>query len=910
MKIEVVTKQSEAPKVKGDLLELLSKDLLKAQGYSIIEEIRVVGAELDLLCKHNVNNKEIYVECKAHKEKLGAPVLRQLLGSVIAYDYTEGWLISTSEFGKDAKGFLENWKKKPIKESSKLSFYSPENIVDSLQSASIICKQPIEKAVKYIGNEEFLGEWTLLITNYGRFWAVYTLQGGAPYGVLFYNAKNARHIQDIDTINNLEQLHTELVEYDLRVGCSEKFEENSLMKVLPNVIEVQTGDSWDDYRPSRPQDFIGREDMQKNILGFFNSVKTNKTDIRIFAITGNSGLGKSSLIAKLRDRTRNKSYRKKYFIFAVDIRGAKNHSYILASLLQGLKNAQESGFGDKVDLQLTNPTSPLTSPSISKYLETVKKKGQVICLIFDQFEELYSKPELFNVFKTSNNLMLDVASFKGNITLGFAWKTDSTTQQDHPAYHMWHNLSDYRRVYKLDVFNNGENTKVLTAFEKEIKQKIPPETRYQIAQSSQGFPWLLKKLCINLYENIKKGKTDESILIDLDVGRLFQNDLELLSPSERTCLQLIAQKAPADWSEIIEASGISTLNGLVHKRLVVRSGDHLNIYWDIFKDYLLTKKVPVIPFNYIPTCDLSSMLKVSNVLIKDKFTSAKKIAELTTLNEKTVGNIGADLVMFGLAERKGSNYRFHQRLEYTSEFNVLEKIREKFGKNSLKLEIYKKMSGKTVDQKVIVKTLKESLPNAKFSDKTWATYAKRLTNFLIYTGYFIRKGRQIVVQDTGVSVFDRSKTGLARVGLIFSPSASPASVCEVLKLIEQSYTMEDLMSKGYRNSLSILKRFELVSIVDDNILINKTSINKNGGIVESVWTFAKNEPALVTCINIMEKNKFISAKGLGKKISELYNLNWTEASMQRNGNALRQWATWIHDGIKNSLIPLPPGRSK
>jgi Holliday junction resolvase-like predicted endonuclease len=97
MKIEVACKKENSNKKKGDLLEQLSKKLLEALGYNVIEEIRIVGAELDLLCKHKVNKKVIYVECKAQRDPISAPVLRQLLGTVTSEDYSEGWLISTSE---------------------------------------------------------------------------------------------------------------------------------------------------------------------------------------------------------------------------------------------------------------------------------------------------------------------------------------------------------------------------------------------------------------------------------------------------------------------------------------------------------------------------------------------------------------------------------------------------------------------------------------------------------------------------------------------------------------------------------------------------------------------------------------------------------------------------------------------
>jgi hypothetical protein len=359
MKIEISRKKGDSNKAKGDLLENISKDLLKAQGYEVIEEIRFTGVELDLLCKHKVNGKQIYVECKAQKDKIGAPILRQLLGTVTGYDYAEGWLVSTSEFGKEAKGFAEMWKEKPLEISSKLSFYSPELVIDSLHTANVICSRPIKEAEKIANGSEFLGDWILLVTDYGRFWAVYTLQAGVPFGVLFFNAKSGRHIQEEGMLNNLSNLDSNITEFNLQIGALPETNKSLLISTsLPKVVEVQVGDSWDDYRPARPQDFVGRDNTQKDILSLLNTIRENKSDTRIFAITGNSGLGKSSLIAKLRERSKNKFYKNRFFVFAIDIRGATTPSYITSGFLRCLQKAQKSGFGDNVDLQLTDPSAP------------------------------------------------------------------------------------------------------------------------------------------------------------------------------------------------------------------------------------------------------------------------------------------------------------------------------------------------------------------------------------------------------------------------------------------------------------------------------------------------------------------------------------------------------------------------
>lgn len=913
MKIEVASIVGEASKVKGDLFEKLSKDLLEALGYEVIEEISFVGVELDLLCRHRVNNKEVYVECKAHKDKIRTPVLRQLLGTVTGYDYAEGWLISTSEFGKLAKGFVEMWKEKPAEIASKLSFYTPTEVVKSLVSASVICSPPMTMAEDKVGGSEFLGDWILLVSAYGRFWAAYTLRGGAPHGVLIFNAVNGRLINDQETLSNLAKLDCSLAEYDLNVGLEASVElDPSKATKLPNVVEVQIGDSWEDYRPARPQDFVGRESAQKEIINFLKKIKDSASNTRIFAITGNSGLGKSSLIAKVRERTRNKFYKNRYYSFAVDIRGAKTPPYISAALLMCLKNAQNEGFGDKIDLQLTDPSSPLSSPTILRYLESLEKSGQVVCLIFDQFEELYSKPELFSVFSAAKDLMLDVAAQKSNIALGFAWKTDSTTQQDHPAYHMWHELADYRKVYRLDVFDKGEIAKAITTFEKEVDYKLPIELRHQITQSCQGFPWLLKKLCINLHESKKKGDDSESVLVDLDVSRLFESDLEILTPSELSCLRMVAHKAPADWSEIIEISGISVLNSLVSKRLLVKSGDRLNVYWDIFKDYLLTGNVPIVPFNYIPTSDLSSMLRVYRTLLSDSFLESKDIAEITELNEKTVWNIGADLVMFGLAERNGVSFKSHRDIATEDEGAMLQVLRERMSKHALKISLYKHRSGQSVSQNYIIEALKSCIPRATYNDKTWSVYSNKLIKILMSVGYLVNVGGKFVVQDTGSPIMDLTKIGNKgkQKGVVFSATASPASVCDALKIASENNCLNDLVEAGYRNSLMVLKRFDLISVVEDVVTLNSAAIGKFGGFNEAVWTSAKNEPSISACIGFIQENRSISGPALGEKISSKYDMKWTPASAQRNGNSLRQWSFWISEGINTSTIPAPLGRKK
>jgi hypothetical protein len=904
MKIEIATLAEDANKVKGDLLEDLATELLEAYNYKVIKEIKFTGMELDLLCTHRINQKDIYVECKALSDNVGAPIIRQLWGTVDMMDYAEGWLISTSEFGKEAKGITDDWKKKPPAQATRMSFYGPEEIIESLQRTNIICSPPVSLAIDKLESESHLGDWTLLVSPFGKYWCVYVKKGGVPAFILVFDAKTASHIDDSSTLENIAKLNSTLTKYE--VFQSSKIEKlNINLNHLPSVAEVQTGDSWEDYRPARPSDFIGRDTTQSDILNFIDRIANKQTQTRIFAITGNSGLGKSSLIAKIRERSQNKYYKNRIYTFAVDVRAARSPSYISASLLGGLKKAQECGFGSKVELEITNPQYPLQSPPIENYLNSLEESNQVVCVIFDQFEELYSNSDLASIYDAASELMLDTASRKGNLVLGFAWKTDSTTSIDSKAYHFWQKLSDYRIEYELDVFDSGEIAKSLTRFEKEVDYKIPKDLRSQISNSCQGFPWLLKKLCINLHNNIKKGDGSEVLQQELDIKKLFEGDLSKLTKPERTCLDLIAEKAPVSWNEIVDITGSTTLSNLINNRLVTKSGDHLNIYWDIFKDYLLTREVPVVSISYIPKYEIAQLLKIANDLKFNNYIDSYTISKNSKLSERTVLNIGTDLVMFGLAERNSNEFRStinHENEVSRYDWN-LDKLREKFSKHQLKLALYKRYEGKEISLDDITSELKVILSNKKFENKTWLLYSRRLVKYLVSTGFLSSKGKDYRVKDLGSPPSGTLETGRKGKtnGRVFNASAPPAIVCEALNRICDGTELNKLLDDGYRNSITVLKRLGVIRLDSlNNIVVNTELLDKYSDFEEAILMLAKKEPFIDELLSLFNPNLTISGYDLGCLINKKYSLNWSNGSIMRNGNAIKSWVNWIFE--KDELI--------
>ena len=909
MRIEVATSSSDSNKTKGDLLEKLAERVITRQNYKVTAQIRKTASELDLTCKHNVSNRTVYAECKAHRDPLSANVLKNLLGELVLHEFDEAWLISTGSLGKDAKGFVDEWNKKPADESNRMSFYTSDKIVDMLCTTSTIVPQPTFCAEQLTGSVESLGDWTLLITQYGMYWCVIVTESGVPAGVLVFNAKTGEKVTDLAVLRRIGNTDTTLsnLDFEYLAKCADSGVAGNISERIPKVVQVQAGEDWADYRPARPEHFVGRTDAQDRLIKLLESIRTQETLTRIFAITGDSGMGKSSLIAKLRARCANVRNRRKYFIFAVDVRAATDPSYIHASLLAALSKVSEEYSIGSLDLKVSDYTDPLSSPSITQLLQHLEDKKQVVCIVFDQFEELYSKPDLFAVFQEALRLFLSAVTASSSIALGFAWKSDSSVQQGHPAYFMWHRLSDYRFEIGLSPFSHSEASSALTLFEKVIGTKVRPELRRQVIENSQGFPWLIKKLCLHLWEQIQQGISQEELEETLDVASLFDRDIQSLTTPESTCLRAVARTAPSDWYDVIDTYGEEVLRSLQQRRLVVRSGDRLNVYWDIFKDYLLTNSVPSLPFTYLPSSpSIRALLDVATQLDHNESKSIEKLVKSASIKESTAQNVIHDLIMFGVARGTPQSVSLDERVESSNEKDVLLRIRDVLRRHALTRLLKSNFDhGETIYQEEMIETLRSINRAAQHSTRTWNLYADRMGRWLVSTGlaFTVHGGWQ--VQDRGdVQI----PSGRKRRDGTFIGDAPPHRTIEALTwLLEKgSVTRSEVKQSGMRNAFAVLTRFELIESSTVGEGYEAVLSENRDDPKKAVWIAAHQDKTLSLVLEYLDIHPLASGRTIGIYINEISEGKWSNATKLRVGNGLRKWAIWLKKAERNGLVPEPP----
>ena len=914
MRIEVATTRSQLAKEKGDLMEAVAAELLRTQSYDVEQEVRRTAVELDLLCRHRVNNRQIYVECKAHRDPLSAKVLRELLGTVNFSNYSEGWLISAGPLGKDAKGFQAEWEDRSQEERQRLSIYTPERVVRALTEAKVVSVPPSRANLPDNEKIASVGDWTLLITEYGRFWVQTVLISGAPEAVQVFSAEEGVLVVDPVLLRRLAGTDSTLSTLDFEYRASRARSESNRTDEgrQQRVIQVQHGESWSDYRPSRPEDFVGRKSAQDDILTFLERVRSGGVTTRVFAVTGDSGMGKSSLIAKLRDRTRNIHYRNKFFLYAVDVRAATKPSYILWSLLECLRQSTDSGFieFDGHRLEISDHSEPLASESVRTVLRIAHEQRKVICLVFDQFEELYSKPEMFPIFEEAQRLFLAAASAESNLVLGFAWRTDSTVQQDHPAYFMWHRLGDHRFEVPIGRFAHSEASKAITVFERELGQKLLPGIRRQIIENSQGYPWLLKKLCIHLYDQLKSGESQAKLVDTLDVETLFADDLKVLSRSEVECLRLVAAQAPADWHEVLETFGPETPRGLQDKRLIVRSGDRINLYWDLFREYVLTGKAPSVPFTYNPSSSIRAILDVGEELTHTAGKSYDELSRTVGLKASTVQNIVHDLVMFRVARESSSQVRLDPAIPSADCDAILDRIRTVLKRHALYLALSASDEVVEFDVADLTKGLQHANPTAHHDARTWKVYAERIAQWLGAAGLLTSLPNGWLLHDAGkpiqASLRRRGGRGRShRKG--FQAEAPPERVIACLDWISQASerTGSEAKNAGYRNALVVLVRFALVrrnaygAFVVNSILSNETS-------AALVWMKAWEDPTLREVRDWLAEQPSMSGRQIGERLAQKEGDIWSQASLSRVGNGVGRWARWMLKGDESTPPPVVP----
>lgn len=652
-----------------------------------------------------------------------------------------------------------------------------------------------------------------------------------------------------------------------------------------------------DYRPSRPIDYVGRKCLIASVFSFFDDVLCRQTNTRLFALKSPSGWGKSSTILKLIDEAKKRGKSNKYFIFAVDVRTALSNRYAELAFKNCLECAIKESFipFEKEEISIGDITNIVDTDDIKRIFSYLSENGKEIILIFDQFEEIFYKEELFGLFENMRKISNTVDSIKENLIIGYAWKTDFSIASDHPAYYLWSNLKDRRKEFDLLQFSDSEIKGAIKIFGKELGEKINPILARYLLRQCQGYPWLLKKLCIHVYNVVKEGKKQEDAIEQtLNIGSLFESECAELTSQEYGCIKQIAKESPADYFKIIDTFGQDTLQTLINRRTVIKRATKLTLYWDIFRDYVISGKLPEVNIDYIPQVQFSTFLKIISALIENNGKITINIlSQNTLLGKSTIDNILIDLVMFGIVYRD----RNEITLKENNYSDTMKKIQLFFKRHIVWLSIQKQFGDKfsVSDYNTIFASLYST---NQISDKTKKIYSARLIGWLLDLKLILIENSmykinyKVDILDIDWTEYKKNrKVNKSRRGRkhnnsdVYWPQVSPKKIKQFYSdYSEKNQTATEWITNGNKK------------VLEDLISLNAASVSEHDELeihcsCRELFQIIKTKKNIQFAIKQLENEPKLSAKDLAMRINQTFNKSWSEGTKRVTGGMIYRWGT-------------------
>lgn len=886
---------------KGNFYEEFIVEILKPMRMNSARRLRVTGMELDILAKSEDRPITVLIECKAHRDPISANVISQLVGNVNLRRADQGWLFTTSDLTKDGRGLWEEIQG-DRDHALKFTWYSPARTIDVLVAQrSIVDPKTLNHYLT--GFEQ--GDWSLVVTPGMRSWLVELLEDGIPARYTVFDARNGQPLgpKEVAEAADASQRYTALQPIQLASGSAVV----GVRTQRAPVARVISGDAWEDPRPARPIDFVGRDDVITNIGAFIEQARSGSTSTRSFAVLAPSGWGKSSLALKLVHKS-GSGVMEKISITAVDSRSASNAGFVAEALRLALYDAVNTSGAKKNPLKIHSLREPLDSPDVKDALDQLQTQGKIAVLMFDQFEELFAKESLFEVFKAVRDLSLDLDSAQAPLVLGFAWKTDVSLPQQHPAYHLWHELHDRRKTFKVSELKRGEIDRVVSKAEKAIGKKLSRPLRHRLTEQCQGFPWLLKKLLVHVLQRVSTAESQYLLLErELDIEQLFKEDLEQLQEDHLRCLKFVAARAPVAVAEVEESFSRDTTNLLINQHLLVRSGMNYVVYWDIFRDYLVEDRVPQIPWTRTFQRTPPVSLRALQVLESKGPLSAIALGEHLSLKEGPTFNLLGDLVAFQLVDADGAgNYKIPGHLSDLSATTVAGIVRSQLRRHVVARAIERLWTkDEIVSLDAWLHFFDEQQPrNAVFSPETLRVYSTNLKNWLLFAGLLELRPRGVARADGNGGQMGVVSTGKTLTGL-FLATSSPSRLQELLAKLTAGVTERKALDcDGLRNAISDASALGLVDLAVDRITLRSITSDLHSLIDEAKRSVTRQPTIQLALESIQAANgdRSIAAPQLAAGLGA----TWKPVSAQRYLGGLVRYANWAHGLTKsdnNGTIP-------
>ena len=677
------------------------------------------------------------------------------------------YLLSTSDLNAKAKGVVIEYQKEQNKS------YKPYNLV--IWSANKLAKVFMDvhciKIPEITQISSCVKTITLLLThNKEFFWVAEEMgESNIPCRAIIFQTPKSKSYLSSEEWKKYFSLHKiwenlEITVNPIVIEAKDNLTNQSISEIPKVTVSIiNQADSFDDYhRPSRPEDFFGRETHQEKFWEFVKNVRNKTTDLRIVSFSGNTGLGKSSLVLKLASECGSKSEnedKRNVYIYHIDVTSVNEKNanlFVSAAIIKALEGAIENRFVEIPNhLESINPESPFHSESIRLLIENLENSDKVIVIFFDQFEEILTKDALSSLYGLFKDAAYEIDSLKKNIVLGFCWRTDVHLPPEHPASSTWEKLQERLKNIKLAEFSESESLELLDGFQEYVTTKkdkeleiITKATSLRDNLSSQPWfnqPWYLKRECGELYnQDIDQSKLDpdqNKVITKSDIETSFNKDIQgAIITGDDKCLKYIAKFSPVSKMDVRREFNKDVISSLLKSKLVIETGENYKIYWDIFREFMLDGKLPEMIISYRPRTKISTVLKIFRLL--DQYETISDLVPASNYAESTVKNALQDLQNFFevTKDKKSGKIIASEKILKLKDEEIAEKLAEQIEAHVVIKKIYEQLNpGEWMWLAEVQNLLSDE---EKLRSTTATDYASKMLSWFHFAGLLeVSKGR-------------------------------------------------------------------------------------------------------------------------------------------------------------------------
>jgi hypothetical protein len=834
------------------------------------------GVEIDVTARHQLTGDRVICECKAYSSNIRVGLLTSFLG-LYALELADepgckGFFIGLPRLTPEAREKAEAAQSK-LPGFRYLGSYEVCDLLSHAGQLPNLEDGPVLKA-----------DPTLVISEHGLALAAAELDPDTRRAVRWVAwSKNGRPPTPLLT----------LVERSLSNGLpvAAHGAETAIVPVRTpsalTIVPVQGSTSDFEYQlPAAPAFFVGR----KNVVADLSRLILDRSKAGCVVINARSGWGKSSLALRLQKEVEKAGGA----ALVVDTRTADRPEFAAVALERIVRTAV-----DKRLLALPAGAAFSSAQSVIETLRAAAWKGRRrhLLLVFDQFENVFRDSAITKEFRDLAFLVRDADL---PLTVMFSWKTDIVGwTEDHP-YRLRDEIREASKVVVLEPFGPRDVETLLRRLEKAVGEKLHRELRQRLREYSQGLPWLFKKLASHIIAEVQRGTSQDQLVKQaLNVQALFESDLSRLTMSEQDALRGIARVAPVPISELEESAiPSSVLETLLHQRLIVQVGERVDVYWDTFRDFLITGRVAIEDSYVIRYAPLGAGKLLRVVLSAGGEISVPDAAAALETSPTVVFNYARDLRLFGVLSVESNRLAFEPGIG--SSKDAEDEIRARVGAalrrhkmHSLAMELIADAGGE-LSIKAYAEALPAHFPTVEAKADSWFTYARSFCQWMEYAG-IVELVRDRVRRPGEVSVSPASRllsgTVPIRVRSAF-PGGNAGPAIKVLQHLAGPTESRRPPDRAFRTAvrdLTLLGAVELdagerVRLVDpDMIREGRIDVTRLTKLVEA-------QRGMKESFSRLRADPACTPMELGEAQKTALGADWAAATTAAAGKYIRPWA--------------------